>query len=667
MAWAFTHSQIGHWVPLTTLSHMLDCQVFGLWAGGHHLTNVLLQAGVAILLFLVLRQMTGAFWRSAVVAAGFAIHPLRVESVAWITERKDVLSGIFFMLTLGAYVRYARAPRNLARYLTVLLFFALGLMCKSMLVTLPFLLLLLDYWPLGRLESTAKGTRQGFALLLRLMAEKLPLLALAAAISVATLHIDNPALVSSEALPVFARISNALVSYVAYLGQMVWPLDLAVFYPHPGGQIPLSDAMLALTLLVALTAGVLVLGKKHPYLPVGWFWYLGMLVPVIGLIQSGSLARADRYTYLPQIGLAIAGTWALADWIGPRRRLRLVAGSVAVVVLCALSAVAFHQTSYWRDNIALWTHALECTPDNSIAHNNLGGSLFKQGRTEEAIAHYRAALWLDPSHAKVHYGLGIALAKQGHPEEAMSHYREAFRIRPDFAEAHYGLGAILLQQGQTEEAMTHYREAFRIRPDYAEAHFSLGAALLQQGRAEEAVVQFKKGLEISPDDAQANKYLGTALMQIGRGDAAGAFRKALELKPGDQEASFELGMALAKEGRFDEAILQYRKVLKSAPDSVETLNNLAWLLATCTEASLRNGAQAVQLAERAQGLTKGNDAHILDTLAAAYAEAGDFSNAMQTAQHALHLAEAQSDTDLANSLRRVLKLYGAGEPYREGR
>ena len=452
LVWVFTHSHGFNWHPLTGLSHMLDCQLFGLWAEGHHAVNVLLHAAAAVVLFLVLRQMTrrldqaDAFWRSAFVAAVFAIHPLRVESVAWVAERKDVLSGLLFMLTLAAYVAYVRRPFSLPRYLLVALLFALGLMAKPMLVTVPFVLLLLDYWPLGRwhggtgilpvresstgiLPAREKRTDRKLAptparsisgvftgmpmpLSLRLLVEKLPLLALAAAASVATLFAQSEAMKMNTYLSLPWRIGNALVSYVDYVGQLFCPLGLAVFYPHPGNHLPVWKVTVAFLVLAGISVGVLA-SRRRPYLLVGWLWFLGMLVPTIGLVQVGFQAMADRYTYLPQIGLCIALAWGVADVSRSWSYRRWVCGVGSALVVASLMACAWLQTSYWRNSETLWTHAVDCNSQNAKAHTYLGMALGDLGQFEEAIAHFRKALEIKPDEAEAREHLESIQASQG--------------------------------------------------------------------------------------------------------------------------------------------------------------------------------------------------------------------------------------------------------------
>jgi tetratricopeptide (TPR) repeat protein len=629
IGWAFTHNVNVNWTPLTVISHMLDCQLYGTQAGWHHLTSVLLHMASAILLFLVLVQMTGMLWRSAFVAAVFAVHPLHVESVAWIAERRDVLSGLFFMLTLGAYAGYARHPPSLGRYLLVVLMLALALMSKPMVVTLPFVLLLLDYWPLKRFNQSG-----GRLIPWHLIAEKLPLLALSGMVCVATLFAREEAIAS---LPLSERISNALVSCVAYLRQMIYPAGLAVYYPHPGSGLALWKIIAAFVLLLVISIGAIAARRKQPWFLFGWLWYLGMLVPAIGLIQSGVRARADRYTYLPQIGLYILLTWLVVDLTASWRSRRWVLGGGAMVVLAALIACARTQTAYWRDSESLWTHALACTPDNSIAHNNLGDAFFREGRMNEAVSQYQQTLAINPNNAEANYDLGNVFFQQGRTDEAIAQFQKTLAINPTDADVHY---------------------------NYADVHNNLGNAFLRQGRMDEAVAQFQEALKINPQDAQIHYNLGTAFRrQGGVNEAIMQFQEALAIKPQFAEARYNLGNAFLQQGHVEEAIAHFQKALEIKPDYVEARNNLAWVLATCPQASLRNGVEAVRLAERANQLTGGENPVVLYTLAAAYAEAGRFPEAIETVQRALHLTEVQSKTALAGALQSQLKLYQAGIPF----
>jgi tetratricopeptide (TPR) repeat protein len=726
IGWAFTHVHSANWHPLTTILHMLDCQMYGLWAGGHHLTNVLLHAACAVCLFLLLLQMTGAIWRSAFVAALFAIHPLRVESVAWVSELKDVLSGLFFMLTLAAYTRYARRPRSVGRYAAVALCLALGLMSKPMLVTIPFVLLLIDYWPLARFQKASQ--------LPALLREKAPLFALSVLSCVATVFAQQGAIRPVAEVPFSVRVGNALVAYVIYIGKLIYPVHLAVLYPLLRNGWPAWRAMLAFLLLAGLTAGACSLRRRRPFLLVGWLWYVGMLVPVIGFLQVGDQAYADRYTYLPQIGLCLAGTWVAADWAGDRRSRRITLGCAGFFILCALLAAAYRQTTLWRDPETLWTHTIACTQDNFTAHGDLGDALLQQGKTAEAIAEFRAAIHINPSYSAAHYNLGVALLGLGRTEEAIAEFRTAIQINPAYAKAHnnlgiallrqgksaeamdeyaaalkadpaeadahynlanafldqgrtqeavaeYGeslrlnpaypdaqnnLGTALVQQGRTEEGIARYRESLRLNPAYVNAHINLGNVLLHSGRTSEAVAEFRAVLKLDPANADAHNDLGVIWLNAGRfEDAIAEFREAVQINPGDADAHDNLGGALLQRGHPADAIEELQKALDLKPADLSTRNNLAWLLATVSQASLRDGARAVQLASQASQSTTNDNPVILRTLAAAYAQDGQFPNAVQIAQKALQLAQARGNTALASSLPREIQLYKAGHPFED--
>lgn len=479
--WALTSLDAGFWHPLTWLSLMLDFELYGLNAGGYHWTNVIFHIMNTILLFMVLERMTGYLWRSCLVAALFALHPLHVESVAWVAARKDVLSTFFLMLVLQGYVYYAARP-GIWRYLLVTVLFILGLMSKAMLVTLPFVLLLLDWWPLGRFGNL--GSFEGINRLGRvrtvwwLIVEKAPLLLLSAAVSVVTVIAEQSvgALPTIESFSLDVRVANALVSYVLYIGKTFWPVGMAVFYPHPG-----LWPLWAISLSVMILAGITLLGirwyRAHPYFAIGWFWYLGTLVPVIGLVQVGAHGMADRYTYVPLIGLFIVIVWGCADIFNYFPGNQMIPGSMAVVIFTVLSIQSYVQTQYWRNARQLFQHAIEVTKDNYIAYNNLGAALARQGMSLEAINRYREALRIKPEYTEAYFNMGAALADQEKFPDAVYFYQQALQLKPDFAEAHNNLAIALARQGRLEEAIRHFTKALTIRENYQDARNNLKIAL----------------------------------------------------------------------------------------------------------------------------------------------------------------------------------------------
>jgi protein O-mannosyl-transferase len=543
--WAFTTTHAANWHPLTWLSHMLDCQLYGLNPSGHHLTNLVFHIASTLLLFLVLERMTGALWRSSFVAALFALHPLHVESVAWVAERKDVLSTFFWMLTMWTYVHYVKRP-GFNRYLLVLLFFILGLLSKPMLVTLPFVLLLLDYWPLGRFQfgqligdhksNTSRSMNPGDqkSIPLRLILEKVPFFALTAISIFLTIFAQQKggAVKSLEYYPLESRIANALVSYVSYIVKMIWSNQLAVFYPYQE-MLPIWKVVGSGLLLVCASLLVIRAARKLPCLIVGWFWYLGTLIPVIGLVQVGSQAMADRYTYVPLIGLFIMIVWSVPDiWVGWRYR-RVVLSISAGLLLSLLVIITKLQVNHWQNSIMLYEHSLAVTSNNFIIDNNLGLALVEQGKIQEAIAHFSEALRIKPDDAEAHYSLGLALAGQRKIQGAIAHFAEALRIKPEYSEAHNGLGVTLVWQGKIQEAIAHFTEALRIKPDDAKAHYNLGIALAEQGKIQEAIAHFTEALRIKPDYAEAHINLGLAYLMIGNKSSALEEYKILEkINPG---------------------------------------------------------------------------------------------------------------------------------------
>jgi tetratricopeptide (TPR) repeat protein len=508
IAWAFTHNQVGNWIPLTTVSHMIDCQFYKLWAGGHHLTNLLLHALAAIVLFLALRQMAGDTWRSAFLAVVFAIHPLRVESVAWISERKDVLSGVFFMLTLWAYAQYATRP-TLRSYAAVAISFCLGLLSKPMLVTTPFVLLLLDYWPLARFRKES---------LRRLLLEKAPFIAISAALCLVTLFSQRQTIAPIDRLPLSLRLGNALVSYNWYLWKSIYPAHLAVLYPLSKQGWSIWQVLVSALLLAGSTAAAFCVRRRLPFLLVGWLWYVGMLVPVIGLIQVGAQAYADRYTYLPQIGLCLAATWTATNWLGKKQSFRIALGMLGAGISIVLVMAASRQTTYWRNSEALWAQALNCTKDNDVAHNNLGNTLLLQNRTEEALLQYREAVRINPDYAYAQNNLAHLLFQLGEPAEAKLHYAEAVRSDPESTAIRIRFGMDLFQLGQVSDAIAQFQEAVHIDPDCADAHTCLGNVSLFQGQPERAAAEYRETLRINPADPMARSNLNLALGMLPKGN-----------------------------------------------------------------------------------------------------------------------------------------------------
>lgn len=590
LRWAFTTSFMGNWHPLTWLSHMLDCHLFGANPGAHHWISVFIHVGNSLLLLWVLYRCTNGLACSAVVAALFAVHPLHVESVAWIAERKDVLSALFWLLTMWAYLRYVET-RSGVPYAFVLLFFALGLMSKPMLVTLPFVLLLLDYWPLRRIAIRWDW--------LRLTREKLPLFALALISSVITFIVQKQggAVGSLEKFSPGARVANALVAYAAYLAKTVLPENLAVFYPHPG-YWPQWQVVGAALLLLVLTTGAVAMRRRATYLFVGWFWYLGTLVPVIGLVQVGEQAFADRYTYIPFIGVFIAAVWGVAGLADRFQWPRFAAPAAAAVAVLLYATIAMFHVEHWQNGETLFRHAVAVTKDNHVAHYNLGQTLSVRGRIHEAVEHYYATL----------------------------------RLKPDHEGAHNNLGFTFALQGQWQQATNHYIHALRSDPKNPDVHFNMGIAQLHLGHPSNALDHFTRTLREHPSHPLADRYLADALSAVGRArDAAGHYRAALKLNP----------------------------------DQPEPLNNLAWILATHPDEKLRDGKEAVRLAERACQLTHSARPLMLGTLAAAYAETGQFTNAVETARRAETLAAQQGDAGLAAKNRTLRQQYEQGQPHRQ--
>ena len=546
VGWALTTSYNSNWHPMTWLSHMLDAQLFGPNSKGHHLTNLLFHIANVLLLFLVLLRMTGALWQSGFVAALFALHPLNVESVAWVAERKNVLSTFFWLLTMWAYIRYAQKT-NLKRYGLVILFFAMGLMSKPMLVTLPFVLLLLDYWPLRRLQSDRRTA------ISRLVYEKIPLLVLVAGSVVTTLTVQKMggALGSLNAFPIQERVINALVSYWLYLQKMIWPGGLAIFYAHPENTLSVWKGLATAALLALVTTAAIRLARRAPYFAVGWFWYLGTLIPVIQLVQTGSIAMADRYAYVPLIGIFIIIAWGLPELLAKWRLRSRILTIAAGIWISTLMLMTWNQVSHWKNSITIFSHAIEVTdieyPDFLLAHNNLANALLAEGRTGKAISHYKMAINLMPDYAVNHNHLANALFAEQKTEEAISHFKMAIELMPDYAIAHNNLGTVLLAEQKTEEAISHYKTAVKLLPDYATAHYNLGFALMKEKKTGEAIFHFKMAIQLEPNNTNAHSNLGNALLAEQKTkEAISHYKIAINLKPDNPLALQNFKMALLR-------------------------------------------------------------------------------------------------------------------------
>jgi tetratricopeptide (TPR) repeat protein len=688
VAWAWTTFHAGYWQPLTWMSLQLDYSLFRLHAPGYHLTNLLLHVVNVLLLFGVLRRMTGDFWPSALAAALFAVHPIHVESVAWVTERKDVLSTFFGLLALRAYAAYAAAP-GLGRYLLVALALTCGLMAKPMLVTLPVALLLLDYWPLRRLAPTG---------LARLLVEKLPLIALAVAFGALTIiaQQEMKAVASLETLPVDARLGNALVSYVRYLGKALWPTHLAPFYPHPLDELPLGQVLGAGALLVVVSVLAVAAARRLPYLAVGWFWFLLTLAPVSGLLQAGGQALADRFAYVPHIGLYVALAWGLRDLLAWRPAIRPAAVVAVLVALTACLVLTRRQVGHWRDSVTLWRHTIAVTEPNAVAHHNLGlalneqgkrreamkefatalkvrpgmpdahfnlaETLFQEGRLEEAAPHYRAALANAPGMADAHNRLGMISLLRGKADEAVARFRQALEVKPELADAHGNLGVVFLHQGKLAEATEHSRRALELNPDYTKGHHTLALCYLRQGKPEQAAGHLGEVLRAQPRLAEAHNLLGLALGRQGRwAEAASRHRQANELAPREARYRADLAYTLTRLGEKDAARAEYRAASELDRDWPVRANAEAWTLATGDAPGLRDGAEALRLARQVCEAQEPSRAEYLDTLAAALAETGQFDEAAATARKALESAVGQAE--LVKQLQERLRLYESGKPY----
>lgn len=586
--WAFKSVYTEAWQPITWFSHMLDCQIYGLKAGGHHLTSVLFHVANTLLLFLWLENLTRLPWRSAFVAALFAWHPLHVESVAWVCERKDVLSAFFWLLALMAYTRYARKPGVLA-YLPVLALYALGLMSKPIIITLPCLCLLLDFWPLNRFQlwSEAAGTSawkpldKGLARRAALLiAEKVPFLVLAAGMSAIAIYAQKAggSLAGLSGFPMSIRIENALASYLSYLTTTFWPARLAYFYPY-SFHIPLTVVLESGLLLAIWTIWFAMRIRQQPYLLVGWLWFLGTLVPTIGLVQFCIQARADRYTYIPSVGLFLVVVWGVNDLFArwPERKKYLpVIGGLALAACLAVSSV---QIRYWQNSFTVAAHALEVTQDNYVASEALGRAITAMGHPDKAVPFIAEAVRIAPEWPQGQFNLGITEAEIGNTNEAIEHMQDAVRLAPDFLEGRLSFGRILFRFGKTDEAIQQFAEAARLAPQSADAQFNWGIALVTQNKIAEAIPHFSEAVRLNPANADGWFNLGLACLNTHEPDkAAAAFAEEAKRAPNDTKAHFRLAQALEQQGKFAEAVLQYRQALRLTPGFPEASSALDRIL-----------------------------------------------------------------------------------------
>jgi tetratricopeptide (TPR) repeat protein len=766
--WAFTKPYASNWHPLTWFSHMLDCRLFGLNPFWHHLVSLLLHITNAILLFWILLKMTGSTWASAFVAAVFALHPLQVESVAWAAERKTVLSGFFWFLTIAVYVWYTKRP-GISRYMLLFGVYALCIMTKPVVVTLPLVLLLLDYWPLGRLKLGIQSESKEVSLR-RLLIEKAPLLVLASILCAMTLiaQQEKGAVATLEVLPLRYRIANMFISYIMYIIKIIWPSRLAVLYPYFSANLQMDVAALCALSFIVISAFAVYIGRRRRYVATGWLWYVGTLVPMVGLVQAGSQTMADRYMYVSMLGLLIIVAWLFKDIISKRPRLRVVAALLAVVALSSAIILTRIQVRYWESGRTLFEHTLKVTKNNPIAENNYGAVLLREGQDSEALPHLLNAVRLDPTYFKARQQLGLVYLKQGKLNEAIACFEESLRQNNKFTEAHYDLALALGMQKKYDDAVKHLAAALALDSNYPEAHNTLGFIYLKQGKLNEAIACFEEslrqnnkfteahynlalalGMQKKYDDAvkhlavvlaldssypDARNTLGRIYLKQGKNnEAIECFTKLLPLKKNMEELHYNLAAAFSQQGKYDEsikhfsavldmnsnyldarekmgnvllaagktdegiaylnevlpnsadkwniysnlgtayllqgktelAIQSWKKAVKIKPDDVRNLNNLAWLLATRDNVSTEDINKSIEFAQHACELTEYKKPQFLDTLAAAYAAAGKFPDAIVAAEKALNAARAEGKEDMARDIQSHLECYQTSQPYRE--
>lgn len=665
IGWAFTSFDAANWHPLTWLSLQFDYELYGLNAGGFHLTNVLLHALNSVLLVIILLYLTKAFWPSAMVAALFALHPLHVESVAWISERKDVLSTLFWILTMGAYGWYVQRP-GVGRYLLIVLSFALGLLAKPMVVTLPCVLLLLDYWPLNRfgwLTLPSPDPSRPRASLSWLLIEKIPLFLLSAAACVVTVlaqRVHETPIYAEFAWPI--RFLNAALAYVTYLLKTFWPSNLAPIYSQPFDQFPVAIGITAAVALLVITLCCLWNYRRRPYMAVGWLWFLGTLVPVIGLVQVGIQTMADRYTYVPHIGLFILLIWALRDLLAARLTPAVLATG-AIIILLACFVVTWRQALLWRDNIGIWEHAVAVTQNNFAAHDNLGVAMMVKGRTTDAIQQFHRAVEIEPKYAISHQHLGMAYQEQKRWPEAAASLSTAVHLAPHLLEAQQALVFSYVQQGKMEEALAPAAAVLQTQPDSASAHANYCMILLYRDKLAEAEREGLAALKLDPKMQEALRLMGYLRAIQGRPAEAETYFRATLQSEGrlDASAAFYLAWALQAQGKTEQARELYRMALKQYPRWPVRVREEAWKLATDPDPLRRHGRLALLRAQVVQQANE-QDPQALDTLAAAWAEVGNFKEAIAMQRQALALAK---QVEMKDAMNERLQRYEKGEPFRE--
>jgi len=656
---------------------MLDCELFGLKAGWYHMTSLLFHIANTLLLFSLFKKITGRVFCSGFVAAAFALHPQHVESVAWIAARNHTVSTFLGFLTIIAYVRYVE-KQNLKWYISALLFFGLGLMTKSTLITLPFILLLLDYWPLNRFstakylennhneKNTIKFKNPQWKVLMRLIWEK-AFFFFFSAISISItffLQKDIGKVQSLSELSITTRIANSLISCTTYITKTIWPTHLAVFYPHPLSKVSIWWALVSALLLLVISIVVIRLAQSRKYLLVGWLWYIGTLFPVIGLVQSGRQAMADRYTYISIIGLFIIVAWGLSDLLNRWKHKRIVLSISALIAIVLMTICTRIQVIHWRNTISLFEHALKVTEGNYLAHTSIEEPLRKEGRFEEAIFHNTEALRIKPDYFKPHINLGILLAKRGNLDEAIKHYKTALQIDSESLEAHNNLGNALMQQGKLDEAVTHFKEAIRIEPNKPEILANLGILLSQRNKPNEAIEHFNKALQIEPNLSNAHIALGMIFSQQNNlQDAIKHFSEAIRINPKFAMPYYHLAKVQIQKGEIKAAIENLKKALLINSRQPFAMNDLARLLVIYDKAEFHNPQVAIPIAKRACELTNFSDPGCVDTLAMAHAALGKFSQAVFISEQALKIARSSGKEELAKQIQYRLSLYKIGKAY----